>query len=72
MSGATPVDDEACEPMPQNRPIADPRLAIRPVNLMTYELTPRVERLDNQTIMRQSADGEKSIPTTDGRPPGLR
>ena len=67
-SGATPVDDEACEPLPQNRLIADPRLAIRPVNLMMYELTPRVERLDNQTIMRRSADGEKSIPMTDGRP----
>ena len=25
-------------------------------------------RFDNQTIMRQPADGEKSIPTTDGRP----
>ena len=67
-SGATPVDDETCELMPQNRPIADPRLAVRPVNLMTYELTPRDGKLVNQTIMRQSADGEKLIPTTDGRP----
>ena len=67
-SRATPVDEEAHEPIPQNRPIADSRLAIRPVNLMTYELMPRVEIFDNQTIMRRPADGEKSIPTTDGRP----
>ena len=67
MSGATPVDDEAYEPMPQNRPIADPRIAIRPVSPITKELTPRDEGCDNQTSMRRPADGEKSIPTTDGR-----
>ena len=63
-SGETPVDDEAYEPMPD----ADPRLVIRPVDVMAYEPTPRDVPVDNQMIMRQPADGEKSIPTTDGRP----
>ena len=67
-SGETPVHDEAYEPMPENRPVADPRLAIRPVNVMAYEPTPRDVPVDNQTLMRRQADGEKSIPTTDGRP----
>ena len=48
----TPVDDEAYEPMPENRPVADPRLAIRPVSVMAYESTPRDERFDNQTLIR--------------------
>ena len=68
MSGATPVDDEAYEPMPQNRPIADPRIAIRLVSPITNEWTLRDGGCDNQTSMRRPADGEKSIPTTDGRP----
>ena len=68
MSGATPVDDEAYEPMPRDRPIADPRIAIRPVKPIMYQLTPRDEGCDNQTSRRRPADGEKSIPTTDGRP----
>ena len=67
-SGETPVHDEAYEPMPENRPVADPRLAIRPVNVMAYEPTPQDVPVDNQTQMRRQADGEKSIPTTDGRP----
>ena len=67
-SGEMPVDDEAYEPMPENRPVTDPRLAIRPVNVMTYESTPRDERFDNQAIIRRPANGDKSIPTTDGRP----
>ena len=33
-----------------------------------YELTPRDEGGDNQSNMRRPADGEKSVPTTDGRP----
>ena len=68
MSGAMPVDDEAYELMPRNGPIADLRIAIRPVKPIMYELAPRDEGCDNQSNMRRPADGEKSIPTTDGRP----
>ena len=67
-SEAKPGDDEAYEPMPQNGPIADPRIAIGPVKPIMYELTPRDEGCDNQSNMRRPADGEKSVPTTDGRP----
>ena len=67
-SGATPGDDEAYEPMPRNGPIADPRIAIGPVKPIMYELTPRDEGGDNQSNMKRPADGEKSVPTTDGRP----
>ena len=67
-SGATPGDDEAYEPMPRNGPIADPRIAIGPGKPIMYELMPRDEGCDNQSNMRRPADGEKSVPTTDGRP----
>ena len=60
----TPVDDETYEPIPEN---ADPRLAIRPVDVVVHEPTPRDVPVDNQTIIRRPADGEKSIPMTDGR-----
>ena len=67
-SGATPGDEEAYELMPRNGPIADPRIAIGPVKPIMYELTPRDEGGDNQSNMRRPADGEKSVPMTDGRP----
>ena len=56
-SGGTPVNNEAYEPWP-----------VRPVNVMAYESTPRDERYDTQTLIRRPADGDKSLPTTDGRP----
>ena len=65
--GETPVDDETHEPIPENRPVTDPRLPIRPVNVVAFEPTPRDVPVDNQLIMRRPADGEKSIPITDGR-----
>ena len=67
-SGATPGDEEAYEPMPRNGPIADPIIEIGPVKPIMYELTPRDEGGDNQSNMRRPADGEKSVPMTDGRP----
>ena len=67
-SGVTPVEDETYEPMTRNGPIADPRIAIGPVKPKMFELMPREEGCDNQSYMRQPADGETSIPTTDGRP----
>ena len=67
-SGAKPVDDEAYERMPRNGPIADPRIAVGPVKPIMNELTPRDEGCDNQTNIRRPDDGDKSIPTTDGRP----
>ena len=41
---------------------------IRPVDEVAYEPTPRDGPVDNQTLMRRPADGEKSIPMTDGGP----
>ena len=35
---------------------------------LAYDPTPRDVPVDNQTLRRRQADGEKSIPTTDGRP----
>ena len=67
-SRATPVDDDAYESMPRNGPIADPRIAIGPVKPVMYELLPWDEGCDNQSNMRRPVDGEKSTPTTDGRP----
>ena len=68
MSGATPVDDETYKLRPRNGPISDPRIAIRPVKPIMYELTPQDEGCDYQSNMRRPADGDKSIPTTDGMP----
>ena len=68
MSGAMPSDDEAYELMPRNGPITDPRLAIRPVKPLMYELPPQDKGCDNQSSMGRPVDGEKSLPTTDGRP----
>ena len=64
----TPVDDEAYKLMPERRPAADPRLLIRPVYGVAYEPTPRDGPVDNQTLMRRPADGEKSVPMTEGGP----
>ena len=65
--GETPVGDETQEPIPENRPVTDPRLPIRPVGVVAFEPTPRDVPVDNQSITRRPADGEKSIPITDGR-----
>ena len=63
----TPVDDETYELIQEDRPVADPRLSIRPVDVVACEPTPQDVPVDNRMILRQPADGEKSIPMTDER-----
>ena len=63
----TPTGDETQEPVTENRPVTDPRLPIRPVDVVAFEPTPRNVPVDNQSILRRPADGEKSHPITDGR-----
>ena len=41
---------------------------IRPIGEVAYEPTPQDGPVDNQTLIRRPADGEKSIPMTDGGP----
>ena len=65
-SGETPAGDETQEPFTENRPVTDPRLPFRPVDVVGFEPTPRNVPVDNQSIIRRPADGEKSQPITDG------
>ena len=62
----TPTGDETQEPFTENRPVTDPRLPIRPVDVVAFEPTPWNVPVDNQSILRRPADGEKSHPITDG------
>ena len=54
--------------MPERRPAADPRLLLSPVDEVANDPTPRDGPVDNQTLMRRPADGEKSVPMTEGGP----
>ena len=64
--GETPTGEETQGPFTENRPVTDPRLPIRPVDGVAFEPTPRNVPVDNQSILRRPADGEKSHPITDG------
>ena len=61
----TPTGDETQEPVAENRPVSDPRLPIRPVDVVAFEPTPRNVPVDNQSLLRRPADGEKYHPITD-------
>ena len=64
--GEKPTENEKRTPVTDNRPVADPRLSIRPVDVVAFERMPRYVQVDNESILGRPIEGEKSHPSTDG------
>ena len=65
--GEKPTENEKRTPVTGNRPVADPRLSIRPVDVVAFERMPRYVQVDNESILGRPTEGEKSHPSTVGR-----
>ena len=63
--GEKPTENEKQTPVTNNRPVADPRLSIRPVDVVAFERMPRYVQVDNESILGRPIEGEKSHPSTD-------
>ena len=64
--GEKPTENEKRTPVTDNRPVADSRLSIRPVDVVAFERMPRYVQVDNESIVGRPTEGEKSHPSTDG------
>ena len=64
--GEKPTENEKRTPVTGNRPVADPRLSIRPVEVVAFERMPRYVQVDNESVLGRPTEGEKSHSSTDG------
>ena len=58
-----PTGDEKRQRVTDNRPVADPRLSIRPVDVVAFERRPRYVPVDIESRLGRPTEGEKSHPS---------